>query len=67
MKAYIHFNNDPSVGMWPHGHEMELPFNAFEDSNDRETCRAIIKDFYTQLDGESNASWVSFSDESQKD
>jgi hypothetical protein len=67
LTAYAHFNNDPSVGMFPHGHTIELPFDKFENEEDRETCRKLIKEVYTQLDNESVCSWVVFSDEPDND
>lgn len=64
MRAYVHFNADPSVGMFPYGYTLEIP--TF-DEDCREQTREDIKKLYAALDGEFIPSWVAFSDENQND
>lgn len=63
MKAYVHFNADPSVGCFPYGYDIEIP--TFEEEC-REEIREKIKELYNFLDGEFLVSYVMFDDENDK-
>lgn len=62
-KAFIHFNNDPSVGMFPYGFECEVSLDA-NDKERLEEAREAIKNLYEILEGE-KPSWVMFDVEIQ--
>lgn len=64
MKAYIHFNADPSVGCFPYGYNIEIP--TFEEEY-REEVREKIKALYNDLDGDFGVSYVIFDDENDND
>ncbi len=49
MKVVIHFEGDSSVGIFPYSFDMTIP--EFEPEYKEET-RKMIKDLYTELDGE---------------
>lgn len=49
MKVIIFFAGDPSVGMNSYYFEMTIP--KFEEEH-REETRTMIKELYTELDGE---------------
>jgi hypothetical protein len=49
MKATIYFAGDYSVGISAYSYQMEIP--PFEPEY-REETRKMIKDIYTELDGE---------------
>jgi hypothetical protein len=49
MKVLIHFEGDPSVGIFSYSFDMTIP--EFEPEY-REDTRAMIKNLYTELDGE---------------
>ncbi len=60
-KAFIHYNNDPSVGMFPYGYEMEVNIENM-DIEDLNEVRKKIKELYEFIDGES-PTWVMFDKE----
>ncbi len=59
-KVYVHFAGDPSVGISSYGYDLNIP--PFEPE-DREEVRQKIIDLYGWLDGESNPSFVIFTDD----
>lgn len=63
MKATIYFAGDESVGDSPRFYEIELPIYEFDDSEQRETCRNSIKEFYSEWDGNYYPTWIAFEDE----
>jgi len=48
-KAYVHFNNDPSVGMFPYGFELDV---NILDVNSIEEIRTKISELYELMEGE---------------
>lgn len=62
VKVYVHFPNDPSVGMNPYGYELEVPFPEPEY---REDFRKEIQKLYHYLDDNSKCH-VQFEDEMNK-
>ena len=50
-KLTIHFNGDPSVGIFSYSFTMEIPSHALEDGNKGYTLKRI-REFYAELDGE---------------
>ena len=52
MKAVAYFAGDWSVGISSYSFEMELPDTEMDDKEYREETRQLIKQLYTDLDGE---------------
>lgn len=57
-KAFVHYNNDPSVGMFPFGYEIEVNIDKpeLEELNE---IREKIKELYEFIEGE-KPSYVMF-------
>jgi len=63
MKVTICFSGDSSVGIFPYSYEMTIP--EFEPEY-RDETRKMIKDLYTELDGEFSPQ-IWFEDEGDND
>lgn len=50
-KAYVHYSNDPSVGMFAYGFEIELNLDT-QDLHEINDARTRILDLYEFLEGE---------------
>lgn len=57
-KAYVHYSNDPSVGMFAYGHEIGLHLDT-QDLDEINEARAAIIDLYEKLEGE-RPDWCQF-------
>lgn len=57
-KAFVHYNNDPSVGMFPFGFEITLHITG-RDKEELDEIREKIGDLYELIEGE-KPTWIKF-------
>ena len=57
-KAFVHYNNDPSVGMFAYGYELEVSILT-DDPDELKAIKEKIADLYELTEGE-RPTWVMF-------